>query len=207
MLNAMFHGQATSDGQPFVSLKLLSDDFLIANSGYSVNFEKPFPDYSTNMQYQDLHYTKVPRILHNVDRASMSVGIEKRVPILDHRLVEFSFSAPLDVRLRDGHMRFFMREIARRILPSRLLNMPKRHSSDPQRAWFKNELADWGIGIIESKSFRERGIFNQNEVLEEFKKYRKLEDPPTSYHLWQCICIELWWRLFIDGSSRFSMNQ
>ena len=197
-LNALFHGQATSDGQPFVFLQGIQKDFLRDQDGHNFEFEKPFSDFSLNMQYQDLRYTKVPRILHNVDRASMAVGIEKRVPILDHRLVELSFSSPIEFRLKNGNQRYFMREVAKRILPHDLMKMPKRHSMDPQRYWFQTKLSNWVEEIFNSKSFKERGIFEQHELIKEFDEYQQQENPPTSYHIWQYVCLELWFRAFID---------
>ena len=197
-LHVLFHGQATSDGKTFSFIEGYDKDFLKEHVGHDYKFEKPFSDFSLNMQYQDLRYTKVPRILHNVDRASMSFGIEKRVPILDHRLVELAFSSPIEVRLKNGHQRYFMREIAKKLLPKELVNLPKRHSMDPQRYWFKTTLAGWVEGIINSKSLKERGIFQYKELIKEFNKYKQTEKPATSYHIWQSICLEMWFRMFID---------
>ena len=68
------------------------------------------------MQYRDIFHTKLPRILRSCDRASMGNSRELRVPLLDHRLVEFSFHMPASAKIKNGEQRVFMRNALRKRL-------------------------------------------------------------------------------------------
>jgi asparagine synthase (glutamine-hydrolysing) len=89
-------------------------------------FEKPFKSNLLNMQYRNIKYTKLPRILRSCDRSSMSSSKELRVPLLDHRLVELSFSLTGEFKIKNGIQRFFMNDILKKIGNSRLIDQPKR---------------------------------------------------------------------------------
>tara|TARA_B100000315_G_scaffold260924_1_gene327440 strand:+ start:943 stop:2808 length:1866 start_codon:yes stop_codon:yes gene_type:complete len=197
-LSSLFHGKVTVDGQSYSILEGLDKEFLINEQGHDFIFLKPFSDYSLNMQYQGAFQGKLLRIMHNDDKASSSCGIEMRAPLADHRLIEIIFSSPIEMRMRDGQQRYLMRQIAKKLLNFEGMDSPKVFHLDPQRYWFQTKLANWVAEIIHSKSFNERGIFNQKEVIKEFKAYKNRKNPPTSYHIWQCICTEMWFRAFID---------
>ena len=122
-------------------------------------------------QYNDLFHHNLPRVLRYADRGSMAVGRETRVPFLDHRLVELSFSTSAQARVNGTTQRFFMREAAKNLLPDSILKQSKRSIVDPQRSWMKKELRDWIMDIINSNSFKFRGIFNQDKVIEEYKNF------------------------------------
>ena len=188
----------SADGTPFVKNECLAGDFL-HHCSHELQFPAPFRSHLLNMQYRDIRYTKLPRILRSCDRASMAYGRELRVPFLDYRLVEFSFALPGNHKVKDGVQRYFEREALKGFLDSRLAGLPKRAVVDPQREWLKGPLAEWVRGILTSRTFRERGIFDQKKVVEEYERYTAARSNPNSFHLWQWISLELWFRTFIDG--------
>jgi len=191
-------GSSTQDGIPFVKHKCLDSDFINSQISSRIKFPRPFESHLLNAQYIDLFYHNMPRVLRYADRASMAVGRETRVPILDHRIIELSFSTAENARVHDNQQRYFMRKASEKLLPRRILQRPKRSIVDPQRSWLQNELKDWVMGVFSSKSFAERGVFNQSEVLKEYKKFCSEENPITGFHIFQYLNVELWFREIID---------
>jgi len=194
-LTSFYQTGWSADGTRFVKKHCLNPDFLRSYE-HEVRFPKPFKSYLLNMQYRDMLYTKLPRILRSCDRASMAYGRELRVPLLDHRLVEFTFSLPGGFKIRDGVQRVFMRDALKSFFPTGLADVPKRAVVDPQREWLKGPLSDWVQDIFASRSFRERGICDQVQVEKEYRDYRSARSNLNSFHLWQWLSLELWFRTF-----------
>lgn len=180
-----------ADGNRFVRPECLSPDFVPVPN--DLNFPKPFQSHLKNMQYRDLFHTKLPRILRSVDRASMSYGREIRVPLLDHRIVEFAFSVPASYKIKNGAQRDFIRDAIQSHLPISHSNVPKRALVDPQREWLMGPLAEWVEDLISSRSFTERGVFDAREVRKSFDEF-KTGKTNTSFHVWQWVNLELWFR-------------
>jgi asparagine synthase (glutamine-hydrolysing) len=191
-------GGVSADASRFASDLYLSNRFKKAYSQNQIQFQKPFDSYLTNMQYRELTHTKLPRVLRSVDRESMAFSRELRVPLLDHRIVEFAFSLPLNQRIRNGHMRYFMRNAAMKYLPKELARTPKRSVPMPQREWSQKELKPWITSILTSPSFKAREYFNQREVIKEYNRFCREKNPKNAFHIWQWVSIEMWHRAFID---------
>ncbi len=191
-------GSSTQDGTPFVKQECIDSDLLAAHQPIRVKFKKKFQSNLLSAQYIDLFHHNLPRVLRYADRGSMAVGRETRVPFLDHRLVEFAFSTSAQARVNGVTQRYFMREAAKNLLPDNILKQPKRSIVDPQRRWMQIELRDWVMDIFSSKSFKERGIFDQEKVIKEYKDYCKQVKPKTGFHIFQYINVEMWYRSLID---------
>ena len=188
-------GSSTQDGIPFVKLDCLDEDFVENHVPRRINFPHPFDSYLLNAQYIDLFYHNMPRVLRYGDRGSMAVGREARVPILDHRIVELGFRSTERARVCENQQRYFMRKAAEGLLPKDILNRPKRSIVDPQRRWLQHELREWVTDIFSSKSFGDRGIFNQRAIVDEYEAYCKEEYPETGFHIFQYLNVELWFRV------------
>jgi len=187
-----YHGNGRSaDGNRFVRPDCVMPE--IVGSAREVEFAKPFQSHLKNMQYRDLFHTKLPRILRSVDRASMAYGREIRVPLLDHRMVEFAFSLPASHKIKDGVQRAFIRDAVQHLLPTSHFDAPKRPVVDPQREWLMGPLAGWVDDLISSRSFADRGIFDPVAVRKAYDEF-KGGDSSTSYYVWQWVNLELWFR-------------
>ena len=197
-LGSFFKGGTSADGSSFLKPHCLDQTFLKRFKMFRPEFEQPFDSHLSNMQYRDFLHTKLPRVLRNCDRASMASGRELRVPLLDKRLVEFAFSLPLRQRIRKGQQRFFLRNAFHGILPEVITNRPKASVVDPQREWLRTDLQPWVYKILSSKSFHERGYFDQKTVLKEYELYCNNKYNKNSFHIWQWINLELWLRKFFD---------
>jgi asparagine synthase (glutamine-hydrolysing) len=98
-------------------------------------------DPFTRMQYLDLKTYLNDDILTKVDRASMAVSLEARVPLLDHELIETVFSLPVDLRNSGGHQKYLFRKAIKNLLPEEILNRGKRGFSIPLYEWLKSPNA------------------------------------------------------------------
>lgn len=195
-------GTATQDGRIFIKPQLLDRDFLDSHRNRTPERLSPFGSHLLNAQYRDLRCLNLPRVLRYADRASMSVGSEARVPLLDHRIVEMCFSTTHVSRVRGTEQRYFMRQAMKSVLADKIRRTPKRSVVDPQRMWLKQELATWVSDILHSKSFAETGYFDADAVREEFQQYRAIDGlPPSGFHIFQYLNVALWHEMFIKGDA------
>ena len=162
------------------------------------SFNKPFPDHLTNLLYQDLVHTKLPRVLRMNDKSSMATGTELRVPFLDHRLVEFAFSIKSEWKIHKNQGKFMLRDLASDWIPPSWHAQNKKSVVTPQTMWLKNELSDWVNDILSSQAFRSRGIFNIDSITKTYAHFQNTEQN-NSFYIWQWINTELWFQEFIDN--------
>lgn len=147
------------------------------------------------MQYLDIK-TYLRRILHIYDRMCMAVSLENRVPLLDHKLVEFGTTIPLRYRYHNLIPKYPLRMCLKNRLPGAVLTRPKEGFTLPVREWFRNELKDQVYEIILGKTARERGLYNITEVRRLWDAHQ--QGAEHTERLWSLLSLELWLKLFID---------
>lgn len=103
-------------------------------------------------------------LLAKVDRASMAVSLEARVPLLDHRVVEFSWRVPRHQRVRDGRGKFLLREVLYRHVPAAIVDRPKMGFSVPVDAWLRGPLRDWAESLLDPRAMRDEGVLDATAV-------------------------------------------
>ena len=184
------------DGSSHLRVGCVSGD--IRKNAALPDYPAPFGDRLRNALYRDLCVTKLPRVLRMNDRVSMAYSRELRQPLIDHRLVEHAFRLPGEKKIRGGQGKFLLRHAMRRDLPDEVRGAPKRFVVTPQREWLSGPLVGAVTAIIESREFRERGLFDVEAVRRAWKKFRG-GDSENAFFVWQWVNTELWFRRFADG--------
>lgn len=105
-------------------------------------------------------------ILQKVDRASMSVSLESREPLLDHRIIEYVAQLPDELKFREGSKKWLLKEIVHDYIPKSIMDRPKMGFAIPIESWLKNELRDLVETYLSEKKVTETGFFNWSEVNE-----------------------------------------
>jgi asparagine synthase (glutamine-hydrolysing) len=149
--------------------------------------------FLNKMLYFDLK-VHLPALLHVEDRVSMAWGLESRVPLLDHRIVELMASIPPTIKFKNGEPKYLFRKLIRNLVPEEILNrQDKMGFPVPLQKWYKNSLGGFVRDILLDKNAKERGIYNIPELE---KKIQDENDFGRS--VWGALCVELWMKTFID---------
>ncbi|MGH7278314.1 MAG: asparagine synthetase B family protein, partial [Candidatus Rokuibacteriota bacterium] len=159
--------------------------------------EAQAPDYIATMQYLDVHTYLPEDILTKVDRASMLVSLEARVPLLDHPLMEFVATMPTALKLRDGVGKPILRQAMAADLPAAILGRSKMGFGVPLGGWFRHELADYTHDTVLGPRARQRGIVDPRAVELLIEEHRA-GDHDRSGQIWALLCLEQWCRQWLD---------
>jgi asparagine synthase (glutamine-hydrolysing) len=121
-------------------------------------------DFRETMMYLDTLTYLPGDILTKVDRASMAYGLEARVPFLDHELIEFAWSLPMAMKLRDGQTKWALRQILYKYVPPHLIDRPKMGFGVPIEHWLSGPLRDWADDLLAPDALRAEGLLNTDVV-------------------------------------------
>ena len=147
--------------------------------------------------YLDLKTYLVDDVLTKVDRMSMAVSLEVRVPLLDHRLLEFAATVPSSLKLKAGTSKYLLRRLLHRRVPSSILERGKRGFAAPIGEWLRGPLSDMASSLLLDSRFATRGLFRPKEVERLWTDHRTgRADHP--HRLWQLLMLELWFRECVD---------
>lgn len=130
-------------------------------------------------------------ILTKVDRASMAASLEARVPILDHRVVEFAASLPADMNIKGGIGKQLLRDVLARHVPCDLFERPKKGFGVPLAAWLRKDLRDWAESLLDEKRIASQGYINAATVRRMWNNFLDGDDG-RSAQVWNTLMFQAW---------------
>ena len=154
-------------------------------------------DRLARLLYTDMKTYLPGDILTKVDRASMAVSLEARVPILDHKVVELAARMPFSLKMRDGKGKYLLKEMIRPWMPEGFLDRPKKGFAVPLVEWFRADLKDYVRDRLLSQKARQRGLFDMRKV-EGLIALHQSGKSDVSPYLWTLLCLEEWFCTYMD---------
>jgi asparagine synthase (glutamine-hydrolysing) len=130
-------------------------------------------------------------MLTKVDRASMSCGLEVRVPLLDHRVVEYSALIPESLKYNNGCGKYILKKLLSRYLPKTLYDRPKMGFGVPIEQWLRYELKDMMLDYLSHDRLKKEGLFSSEFVKQKIEDH--LNNKANHQHrIWSLLMWEMW---------------
>jgi len=154
-------------------------------------------DTLSRMLYVDTTLYLPDVLLARGDKTSMAASLEARVPLLDHRLVEFAATLPPGLKVKGLARKYLLKKVARSLLPATVIDRKKQGFPTPISLWFRKEARSFLRDTLSPAAIAGRGLFNPQyvqQLLDEHDRGRA----DHGHIFWALIHVELWYRLFID---------
>lgn len=148
-------------------------------------------DFRDRMMYLDMRSYLPDDILVKVDRASMAFSLESRVPLLDHRVVEFALALPLAHKLREGQTKWPLRQILHRHVPREMMERPKMGFGVPIDHWLRGPLRSWADDLLAPDRLKRDGFFDVEAVT---RIWSDMRSGRRRFHsqVWDLLMFQAW---------------
>jgi asparagine synthase (glutamine-hydrolysing) len=131
-------------------------------------------------------------ILVKVDRAAMAVSLETRVPLLDHRVIEFAWSIPQQFKSGEGRSKRILRDVLHQYVPSQLIDRPKMGFGIPLGDWLRGPLRPWVESLLSEDRIRRDNLLNATVIQNKWKEHLSGKRN-WAYHIWDVVMFQSWY--------------
>lgn len=131
-------------------------------------------------------------ILAKVDRAAMAASLETRIPLLDHRIVEFAFRLPTSLKQRGSQNKRLLRQVLYQYIPSALVNRPKQGFAAPIAEWLRGPLRAWAEGLLDEARLRQEGFLAARHLRQKWSEHLR-QQRDWSSGLWHVLMFQAWY--------------
>jgi asparagine synthase (glutamine-hydrolysing) len=193
--DAIYQRLVSSWHQPFQAVLGARERGAPLDSALDLNISNS----TERMMFTDLVTYLVNDILVKVDRASMAVSLEVRGPMLDHRVVEWAWRLPLNLKRRAGHSKWVLRQVLHRYVPPELVKRPKSGFGVPIDVWLRGPLREWAEGLLDGRRLEHDGYFRPELVRQVWRQH--LSGHYNLHHqLWPILMFQAWKQRWLPQS-------
>lgn len=179
--------------------------------GYSAvdTFRRIFnsPNVGSNSYFDKItHFdfkTLLPGLLQVEDRMSMAHGLESRVPILDHHVIQFAATMPSNIKFKDGTLKKVLLNTVKDLLPPAIVQRKDKMGFPvPFSDWAKKSLQNYILDVFQTQKSRNRDIFQTDSIIHSIQHEKRF-----GRKLWGLLSLELWHQQFHDQAQRFQLDR
>lgn len=183
---------ASDDAELYARLTAICDrPAMLTPRGASIDSVPDLPDLASRMMYRDTIGYLPGDVLVKLDRASMSIGLEGRCPLLDHHVVEFAWGLPTEFKVRGGKGKWLLRRVLGRYVPEALFERPKAGFNVPIGTWLRGPLRDWAETLLAAPRLREEGFLDPVRVHAIWREHLSGKRD-SGCALWAILMLESW---------------
>lgn len=148
-------------------------------------------DQSSNMMFNDVLGYLTDDILCKVDRAAMAASLETRTPFLDHRVAEFAWRLPTNMKIRGGSSKWLLRQLLYKHVPKKLIERPKQGFGVPLGEWLRGPLREWAEYHLSESRIREEGFLHAEPILRRWREH-VTGRRNWQHFLWNVLMFQTW---------------
>ena len=171
--------------------KLLDNSFINSSIKYNDIIPEAIESKLERLMYSDFINYLPNDILTKVDRSTMSVSLEARVPFLDHSVIEFAWMMPIQYKFRNGQNKWPLKQILNKYVPKELAERPKMGFSIPLEQWLKGPLKEWAEDLISEQRLTSDNIFNYRVIREKWNEHLSGKRD-NSQSIWTILMFQSW---------------
>lgn len=149
--------------------------------------------FAETMMFRDILSYMLDDILVKVDRASMAVSLESRIPMLDKEVVDFAWRLPLSIKRNNGTPKWILKHVLYRHVPEKLVNRPKVGFAVPLDQWLRGPLREWADDLLDVQGLDDEGFFNSQPIQKMWHEHRSGKRN-WQYYLWDILMFQAWLR-------------
>jgi asparagine synthase (glutamine-hydrolysing) len=147
--------------------------------------------FAEQMMYLDAVTYLPDDILVKVDRACMAVSLESRAPFLDHRVFEFAWTLPLEMKVRNGKGKLILKKLLEKYVPRELTERPKMGFGVPIDSWLRGPLREWAEALLDEQRIEREGYLHPSLIREKWREHLSGKRN-WQYHLWGVLMFQAW---------------